>query len=80
MTTITMGLGLASTALVALGYAVRVTFEHDRLAEDQQYGRAGRGTATGPALGTETGLLAVPDDLRGLVSGRPARPWVSALV
>ena len=83
MTTITLGLGLASTTLVALGYAVRVTFEHDRLTEDEQYGIAGRGGRSGPgpvASTALTGLPAVRPDLRSLVPSGRARVRDAALV
>jgi hypothetical protein len=49
MISITTALGLASSVLVALGYAARVTAEHDRLVDDDQWGTAPRRTGTVPA-------------------------------
>lgn len=49
MIPITTALGLASSALVALGYAARVTSQHDRLVDDEQWGGAPRRTLTVPA-------------------------------
>ncbi|MDP9408323.1 MAG: hypothetical protein M3P95_10790 [Actinomycetota bacterium] len=78
MTPLPTAFCLAGTALVTLGYTVRVAFEHDRLVAEEPYGVTV--PRPGPAIAVTAAPAAVPAQLHDLLPRVRQRPREAALV
>jgi hypothetical protein len=78
MTPLPTALGLAGTALLSLGYSVRVAFEHDLRVDDEPYGVTV--PRPGPAIAVTAAPAAVPAQLHDLLPRVRQRPREAALV